>query len=827
MSTSSGRSCSSRAARARRPRGAPGEIRQRGFALQCRVTTEDPATVPPRRRAHHRLPLAGRRRRATGRGLGLRRRRGLPFLRPAAGQGHRARAGPAERDLTGAARGRGAAGARRQDQPGLPRRAAQRPGRSGRRDAHDVRRRAARARRAAAPGGDRATRLLAGSPRSRSTTRRRTPAAPRPRAKLPATAGGRPAAGLAPAPARTRPARVRRATCASSGDRADRHHAARRPPVAVRHAAAHARHAARGAASRARAAADAVAWRCGAARRSTSRCASCTRTRGTASPRCANGSPTSACRCSCAGATCSATRATPSRSCAPSSPRRSRRASTSSASSTRSTTSSRCARRSRRRSRRARSRRARCATRATSRTPRERLTRSTTTCGSPSSSSRTGVHVLAIKDMAGLLRAPAARTLVSRLRERVRPARPPAHARHRRRAARHLPRRDRGRRRRRRRRRRADGGDDEPALPGEHRRRDATTGARTGLALDALLDLEPYWESVRTLYGAVRDRPAGADRTPLPPRDPRRAALQPAPAGRRRRARRTASRRSSWPTSAPTACSANIVKVTPSSKVVGDLALFAVSGGIDFDELARAPATVRPARLRARLPARRARRAGRAASRSRSPTRALPAASRRRADEELDGRRRRAAGRARRGARARALSEILFPGPADDCAARARALRRRLPDPDRGRSSTACATTRSWPSTSSRASGSLRARGHRRARRPRDAHRARAPQRPAAPDRRARRLRRGATAPGRTRRPQPARPRRRAADRRASPLLVAGGRRGRAGRARRVLEAMKMESTITAPAAGQGPARRRPTGTRLEQGDLLLVIEPS
>ena len=46
-----------------------------------------------------------------------------------------------------------------------------------------------------------------------------------------------------------------------------------------------------------------------------------------------------------------------------------------------------------------------------------------------------GAHVLAIKDMAGLLRPPAARTLVTRAARAVRPARAPAHPRHRGRAA--------------------------------------------------------------------------------------------------------------------------------------------------------------------------------------------------------------------------------------------------------------------------------------------------------------------------------------------------------------------------------------------------------
>jgi pyruvate carboxylase len=40
-----------------------------------------------------------------------------------------------------------------------------------------------------------------------------------------------------------------------------------------------------------------------------------------------------------------------------------------------------------------------------------------------------------------------------------------------------------------------------------------------------------------------------------------------------------------------------------------------------------------------------------------------------------------------------------------------------------------------------------------------------------------------------------------------------------------VLEAMKMESTITAPHAGRVARIVAPTGGRLEQGDLILVVE--
>jgi pyruvate carboxylase len=42
-----------------------------------------------------------------------------------------------------------------------------------------------------------------------------------------------------------------------------------------------------------------------------------------------------------------------------------------------------------------------------------------------------------------------------------------------------------------------------------------------------------------------------------------------------------------------------------------------------------------------------------------------------------------------------------------------------------------------------------------------------------------------------------------------------------------VLEAMKMESTITAPHAGRVARVAAPTGGRLEQGDLILVLERS
>jgi pyruvate carboxylase len=42
-----------------------------------------------------------------------------------------------------------------------------------------------------------------------------------------------------------------------------------------------------------------------------------------------------------------------------------------------------------------------------------------------------------------------------------------------------------------------------------------------------------------------------------------------------------------------------------------------------------------------------------------------------------------------------------------------------------------------------------------------------------------------------------------------------------------VLEAMKMESTVTAPATGTVRRVPVPSGTRLEQGDLIAVVAPS
>ena len=113
-----------------------------------------------------------------------------------------------------------------------------------------------------------------------------------------------------------------------------------------------------------------------------------------------------------------------------------------------------------------------------------------------------GVHMLAIKDMAGLLRAPAARTLVTALRSEFElPVHLHTHDTAGGQLATYLAAIDAG----------VDAIDgaaapmagmtSQPSLAAIVAAT-ATTERDSGIALDALLDQEPYWESVRTLYGA-------------------------------------------------------------------------------------------------------------------------------------------------------------------------------------------------------------------------------------------------------------------------------------------------------------------------------------
>jgi pyruvate carboxylase len=191
-----------------------------------------------------------------------------------------------------------------------------------------------------------------------------------------------------------------------------------------------------------------------------------------------------------------------------------------------------------------------------------------------------GVHLLCIKDMAGLLRAPAARTLVTALRERFDvPV--------------HLHTHD------------TTGGQlgtyvaaieagvdivDAAAAPlsgmTSQPNISAVVGATdhtdraTGLDLSALADLEPYWEAVRTLYtpfeAGLRSPTGTVYRHEIPGGQLSNLRQQAVALGlgdrfeEVERYYRQCNR-----------ILGNPIKVTPTSKVVGDLALYLVSSGVE------------------------------------------------------------------------------------------------------------------------------------------------------------------------------------------------------------------------------------------------------
>ena len=200
----------------------------------------------------------------------------------------------------------------------------------------------------------------------------------------------------------------------------------------------------------------------------------------------------------------------------------------------------------------------------------------------------TGAHVLAIKDMAGLLRAPAARRLVTALRERFDlPV--------------HLHTHD------------TAGGQLATLLAAIESGVDAVDAAcaamagttsqpplsallaatdhsdrETGLSLRAVNDLEPYWEAVRRVYGPFE---AGL----LAPTG--RVYRHEIPGGQLSNLRQqaialglgTKFEQIEETYAAANDILGNIVKVTPSSKVVGDLALHLVAVGADPGEFEAAP----------------------------------------------------------------------------------------------------------------------------------------------------------------------------------------------------------------------------------------------
>ena len=199
-----------------------------------------------------------------------------------------------------------------------------------------------------------------------------------------------------------------------------------------------------------------------------------------------------------------------------------------------------------------------------------------------------GAHVLCIKDMAGLLRAPAARALVDALRREFDlPV--------------HLHTHDTG------------GGQLATYLAAVQASVDAVGGAaapmsgmtsqpslaaivaatdhtvrETGLPLDALGDLEPYSEAVRRLYApfesGLRSPTGTVYRHEIPGgqlSNLRQQSIDQGLAGRFEEIERLYAR-----------CDellGHLVKITPTSKVVGDLALYLLCAGIDPDDLESDP----------------------------------------------------------------------------------------------------------------------------------------------------------------------------------------------------------------------------------------------
>ena len=199
-----------------------------------------------------------------------------------------------------------------------------------------------------------------------------------------------------------------------------------------------------------------------------------------------------------------------------------------------------------------------------------------------------GVHVLCIKDMAGLLKAPAARTLVSALRERFDlPVHLHTHDTAGGQLATYLAAVEAG----------VDAVDgaaaplsgttSQPPLQAIVAHTDHTERA-TGIDLDALTAMEPYWEAVRKLYAPFEmglPSPTG------------RVYEHEIPGGQLSNLRQQAVALGLGDRfeeierlyAAADRILGRLVKVTPSSKVVGDLALHLVAAGADPDDFAAHP----------------------------------------------------------------------------------------------------------------------------------------------------------------------------------------------------------------------------------------------
>ncbi len=203
----------------------------------------------------------------------------------------------------------------------------------------------------------------------------------------------------------------------------------------------------------------------------------------------------------------------------------------------------------------------------------------------------TGAGVLCVKDMAGLLRAPAARTLVGALRARFdAPIHVHTHDTAGGQLATYLAALDAG----------ADaidgamaplsGTTSQPALSSIVAATDHTAHA-TGLDLDALLDLEPYFEAVRRVYAPFESGPTAPTgrvyRHEIPGGQISNLRQQAIALGLGERFHHIEDLYAAADT-----LLGRIVKVTPTSKVVGDLALHLAAQDLSVEDLERDPARV-------------------------------------------------------------------------------------------------------------------------------------------------------------------------------------------------------------------------------------------
>ena len=201
-----------------------------------------------------------------------------------------------------------------------------------------------------------------------------------------------------------------------------------------------------------------------------------------------------------------------------------------------------------------------------------------------------GSHVLCIKDMAGLVRAPAARELVGALRREFDlPVHLHTHDTSGGQLATYLAAVEAG----------VDAIDgasaplagmtSQPSLAAIVAATDHTDRA-TGLSLDALGDLEPYWEAVRTLYApfeaGLRSPTGTIYRHEIPGGQLSNLRQQAAAMGLAERFEEIEHLYDRCDT-----LLGRLVKVTPTSKVVGDLALYLLSADISFEDFESDPAS--------------------------------------------------------------------------------------------------------------------------------------------------------------------------------------------------------------------------------------------